>query len=86
MRVLVTLGTVPVAEHFTSLPDDWRELISEAVRTAPKTEPEWDDFMIVSSYCGPEKSAKEFAADARAEVLQYRTGVEAVRTFLDGDA
>jgi hypothetical protein len=85
LRALVTLGTIPVAEHFPSLPKDWQQLIIEAVRTAPTTEIGWDGFMIIGSYCGTEKSAEEFEADARAEVLQYRTGVEAVRVFLDGN-
>ena len=81
---LVTLGTIPVAEHFPTLSKDWQQLIIDAVRTAPTTESGWDDFVIISSYCGTEISAEEFDADARTEVLQYRTGVEAVRVFLDG--
>ncbi len=84
LRALMTLGTIPVAKHFPSLPKDWQQFIIDAVRSAPTTESGWDDFMIIGSYCGTGISAEKLLADMRAEVLQYRTGVEAVRVFLDG--
>ena len=83
LRLLVSLGTVPVADHFHEIPAALRELVSEDVRDAPTTESAWGDVMIISSYCGPEKTPEEFAAEKQAGIMQYRTGVEAVRAFLD---
>jgi len=84
--VLVTLGTESVAEHFADLPEELRELVTEAVCRAPSTESEWNEFRIVGSYCGREKTAEEIAADAGSEVSRYQTGVESVREFLYGIA
>lgn len=84
LRAIATLGTVPVAEHLPTLPDDIRGFVTESVRDAPATDSEWNEFKIVSSHCGREKTAEEFETDARADLLQYRIGVEAVRAFLDG--
>jgi hypothetical protein len=83
--VLQSLTTENVAGFMRGAPRAVRALLEQAAAGAPQSERDWCDMLIVRSQCGASSvSEGEQRQHEAEERCRYRTGVEAVRDFIDG--
>jgi hypothetical protein len=72
-----------VAGVFTNLSSDWQTDVRREIAAAPTKN--WDDFRILSIATWVNAKLDDVQQHQRKQKAEYRSGVETLRAFLDGN-
>lgn len=83
IKIMQRFGVVDVSSEFPGLSDEWKRMLFETVRDAPKSDLEWSRFRIFAAGGYVNDSKESWGEMWQDEAVAYRKGVEALRSFLE---